>query len=101
MNEVLEFIQDFKKENPVVIEKLFFEGYCYYFSVILIERFGGEMWYLEIANHFITKIDGQFYDIKGLVILPEKPALWTDFKVLDESHTRRIIRDCIKKKRRE
>lgn len=38
---------------------------CYPFSRLLISVFGGEMYY--DSNHVITKINGVFYDSKGIV----------------------------------
>ena len=38
---------------------------CYLFSRLLISVFGGELYY--DSDHVITKINGVFYDSKGIV----------------------------------
>ena len=64
MNEqVLKFINDFKKQYPKELEDVFSNGYCYWFAMILNSRFGvidTEIYYLPIQNHFITKIQDKF-----------------------------------------
>ena len=65
-NEILKFITDFRrfdKDNTII--KTFTEGYCYYFAIILQERFGGQILYDPIAGHFITFINNKYYDITG------------------------------------
>ena len=65
-NEIQEFIRGFKRyDRSDVLIKTFLEGYCYYFAVILQERFGGEILYEPIEGHFITKIGCSYYDIRG------------------------------------
>jgi len=72
-NEVLEFIEKFKQyEQGDVLHRTFTNGYCYYFAIILQERFGGEILYDPIEGHFVTRIlDDYFgihlYDITGEV----------------------------------
>lgn len=41
------------------------EETCYPFSKLLMSVFGGELYY--DSNHVITKIEGVFYDSKGIV----------------------------------
>ena len=92
---VSQFIEKFKfKHNKELIE-VFTTGNCYYFAVILKERFNGEIFYLPIANHFICKIENKYYDITGELNPSEHPYQWSQYKFEDEKHYNRIVRDCI------
>ena len=94
----MDFIIKFKGKYAQALEDTFLFGYCYYFAKMLEERFNGEIYYLPIANHFITKIDNFFYDIKGLIIsMEEKPYSWKDYQCLDELEVTRIKKYCILK----
>ena len=95
MKEVLKFIQRFKFEAASALETVFTEGNCYYFAIILHDRFGGEIYYLPIDNHFICKIRNSFYDIKGLVNPEETPIKWSDMPTYDAALYKRIVRDCM------
>lgn len=99
--EVLEFIEKFKFHEPKIIEYLFMNGNCYYFAVILKDKFNGEIYYLPIANHFVCKIDNDFYDITGFCSINEKPYLWDTFEKIESTHKERIVRDCIDFKTRK
>lgn len=67
-DEVKEFIRRFcRYEENRVLEQTFTEGMCYYFAIILQERFGGEILYDKVENHFVTLIKGKLYDITGNV----------------------------------
>lgn len=97
-NQIITFINDFKAMHPKEIEDVFLYGYCYYFAKILEHRFNGEIYYLPIMNHFITKINGDFYDIKGLILYTsEEPYLWENYDEVDVIEYNRIVRDCIRK----
>ena len=102
MNEIETFIYNFKHIKSSIIEDLFLYGDCYYFSIILQERFSNSKKvitkYLTIDNHFVTEIDGQIYDIRGNItdiIDKNQLVTWSDYKTIDETHYNRIIRDCI------
>lgn len=90
MKKILEFIKGFEP-----VKDFFLYGYCYWFAVILSQRFGGEIWYLPIENHFICKIDDRCYDVSGEVIPRRVVFKWDKYP--DELEKRRIIRDCINK----
>lgn len=63
MDKILEFIKVFQSESNL---KLFKEVSCYWFSVILHERFtNSEIYYNPDEVHFATKIQGSLYDISG------------------------------------
>ena len=93
MDKVISFIDKFKFAYKGELEFVFTSGNCYYFAVILKERFGGEIYYLPIDNHFVCKIDKEYYDITGKAGFNEKPYKWDSYP--DELEKKRIIRDCI------
>lgn len=102
MNEVEKFIYKFKFLNPQVAEDLFLYGDCYYFAIVLQERFKYThdviIKYFEIDNHFVTDINGRLYDIRGDItdIVDSKQLKdWDDMEEYDELLYKRIIRDCI------
>lgn len=94
-NKVLKFINDFKKQYPLELEDVFCNGYCYWFSDMLCNRFNGEKYYLPIMNHFITRIGNDFYDIKGKVIPDEEVYMWKTYNEVDFLEYQRILRDCV------
>ena len=59
IDEVLEFIyRRFPKDSDWV------NGNCYYFSLILQDRFpGGEIYYDVIDGHFLYCYNGKYYDL--------------------------------------
>jgi len=66
--DVLDFINGFyEHDRGCVIYDTFMRGYCYYFAVILKERFGGTILYASYDGHFIIDIDGEHYDVTGNV----------------------------------
>lgn len=95
MDYVEEFIHKFKFKYSKELEIVFTSGNCYYFAMILKERFNGEIYYLPIENHFICKIENKYYDIKGKIEVNETPYKWSSFIYHDEKLYKRIIRDCI------
>ena len=99
MNTVEKFINKFKYLNPSAAEDLFLYGDCYYFAIILKERFPEAIIkYMVIKNHFIADIDGRLYDIRGDItdIINEDYIIeWSDMELYDELVYQRIIRDCI------
>ena len=90
-----DFIRKFKFKYNSELEYIFTSGNCYYFALILRDRFNGEIYYLPIENHFICKIDNGFYDITGKIEPKEHPYKWSTFKYEDEALYKRIVRDCI------
>lgn len=76
----------------------FSNGYCYYFSIMLNTRFpDGEIWYDLIENHFIFKLENNFYDINGNItsehLNNSSIVKWDDYN--DDSHKQRIIKYSI------
>lgn len=84
---VLQFIKRFTDNKWVT-------GNCYYFAIILKERFNGIIYYDVINSHFITLIDNIYYDFNGIII-PDKPIKWDSFKEYDYIQYNRIIKEII------
>lgn len=72
-------------------------GNCYYFAVILKERFGGDIYYDDIFGHFAVMIDGELYDWRGqhTRTSEEHWIKWDDYDEYDPLLKQRIIRDCV------
>ena len=95
--DILNFIEKFKFLEKQTIERLFTRGNCYYFAIILKERFKyGDIYYLPITNHFVWKYNGKYYDICGEYGTNEKAYKWEAFKKQDELLAKRIERDCLR-----
>lgn len=95
MNEILKFIEKFKFKYKEELVEVFTTGNCYYFAIILKERFNGEIYYMPIINHFICKIENKYYDITGEVNPSEHPYKWSEYKLEDKKHTNSITKYCI------
>lgn len=72
-------------------------GNCYYFALILADRFGGNLYYDVINGHFLCKIDDYFFDYDGIYQPDEKDYLveWNKFDEYDSIQKERIIKDVI------
>lgn len=91
-DEVLDFIK-----KRFSIDCNWTNGNCYYFAVILKERFGGLIMYDVVNGHFAVYIDGILYDWHGIVIWEDLSYYveWDKFDDYDSLQKQRIIRDCI------
>lgn len=59
------FIEYFKRHDKNnAVENTFLYDQCYYFAIILKERFNGVILY-DTEGHFVTKIEDHLYDIRG------------------------------------
>ena len=92
---ILDFIfRRFHNENDDKEESKWMNGNCFYFAVILSTRFCGEVYYDLVNGHFVTKIDGAYYDWTRIANIDEKNLVdWFEYR--DHVHKERIIRDCI------
>ena len=94
MNEVLDFI----KRRWYNTKAHWTDGNCYWFSLILTQRFSlFKIYYLPIVGHFIAgdPITGEYYDALGQYELKEEPILFNELKIKDELWYSHIVRDCI------
>lgn len=80
------------------------DGNCYYFALILKEKFGGIICYDVIDGHFVLRIYDSFdkpyyhyYDYNGIVNTQGKHHYveWDTFYEYDLKQMLRIQRDCI------
>lgn len=90
-DEVLEFIQRrFKNDCRWV------DGNCYYFSIILKDRFPeGKIFYDITYGHFVFKYHNEFYDWTGAVSPQGCLIEWESFDKYDSLLRQRIVRDCV------
>ena len=89
-NEVVEFIRRrFKADSN------WLDGNCYYFAVILCERFPiFNIYYAPVAGHFVAGYTGEFYDWRGKYD-EEIPVFLSDIEKEDPAWYRIIVRDCV------
>lgn len=95
--KILDFIKKFKGDNDNILEDLFLHGYCYYFSLMLSNRFSGTIYYLPVSCHFICCINAKYYDITGEVYITEPLYIWDQYKYFDSSDYHRVVKYCINK----
>lgn len=91
MNMVLEFIN-----KRFQTDCNWTSGNCYFFALILADRFNGDIYYDVINGHFITKVADTFYDWNGIVESNNCYVKWSDMDKYDSLVKQRIIRDCIR-----
>ena len=92
VSEICEFI---KRRFPT--DQDWTNGNCYYFSLILKNRFGGKIYYDVVNGHFVTRIDNQYFDYNGIVDTEGRTLIeWDRFCEYDRKQKKRIKRDCIK-----
>lgn len=71
-------------------------GNCYYFALILKDRFPqGEVYYDVINGHFVFGLNGRYYDWDGKTKASNVVIKWSRFDSYDEAQMARIIRDCL------
>ena len=74
------------------------DGNCYYFALILQDRFGGDIYYDVIDGHFACMIAGVLYDWSGIVDDSEDDGhrwiAWDRFYEYDSLQFERIVKDC-------
>jgi len=91
MTKILEFI---KRRFPTDCNWL--SGNCYYFSLILKDRFpSGTIYYDVIYGHFIFKYEDYYYDWTGFIEPKGYLVDWEKFDEYDNLQKQVVIRDCI------
>ena len=90
---ILHFIKKFSDFGNQVVE-CFTEGNCFWFAMVLVMEFAGEIYYDPIVGHFATMIDGVMYDITGAV---ENTSDFVSLEEIrkDELLWARLQRDCV------
>lgn len=70
---------------------------CYYFAMMLKARFPQAVLYYDVIDcHFLSKIDGKFYDWKGLRETGDNTLVeWDKFAEYDKNRMQAVIRGCI------
>lgn len=67
---VLTFIGQFlyhKEDTSDMLKRIFIEGYCYYFGIMLQHAFpGGKLLWAAPNDHIVYQYQGQYYDISGI-----------------------------------
>lgn len=96
--EVLDFIKGMRQYGKSVVD-LFTRGYCYYFCIILKERFGDEVeiYYDVVEGHMVSKIGDSFFDIT--VEIEYNKYMKSFPKEIDAAQLNIIIRDVILKEK--
>jgi len=70
---------------------------CYYFALILKDRFpGGAIYYDVINGHFSYSYNDNHYDHTGIIKPDGYLVSWDEFDNYDSIQKQRIIRDCLK-----
>lgn len=90
--KVLMFIRRFRCAATI---RIFTQGGCYWFAHILAERFGGEIMYNDIDNHFVCLIAKRCYDITGPVANTRGYVPWSLYKKSEPLNSKRITTQCI------
>lgn len=72
-------------------------GNCYYFAVILRERFStGSIWYDTVNGHFVFEYEGNFYDWTGSIDVDMTNLVqWEWFPAYDSEQYSRIVAQCV------
>lgn len=71
-------------------------GNCYYFSLILKDRFpGGQIIYEPVVGHFMYKLENKCYDYLGAHKVPEFFYIWEELEKQDKKLYSRLQRDCL------
>lgn len=62
--EIIDYIKEFSKYGKQVKE-CFSLNNCYWFAIILKEKFDGDIMFNEMENHFSCRVNKKLYDITG------------------------------------
>lgn len=89
--EIIEFIyRRFK------IDCNWLDGNCYYFAVILKDRFpSGLIYYDVISGHFVFKYENSYYDWTGEISPSKVVVEWNKFDEYDSLCKKRVVDGCI------
>ena len=94
--EVLDFIRRrFDGAKGTKCHSEWTDGNCYWFALILSERFDGEILYDPVAGHFVTRIKDKAFDWNGVYESGNDMIPWVLFGQEDPIWWRRVMRDCV------
>lgn len=94
MKTINEFLEGMRNEGTV---KVFTEGYCYWFAMILKERFDGELMYNPVQGHFCCRVNGELWDITGEVQDDGNWQEWWLYQMNEPLDAERVRKACILK----
>lgn len=101
-DEIIAFIKSFKYVFEEEIEHSFSYGNCYYFCIILCDRFryiNPEIYFNPIHVHFATCIGNRLYDIKGGFPFTDGWISWNEFVQIHPTESIKIMNQCVYLKR--
>lgn len=84
---------------PLDVWHSWINGNCYYFALILKDRFpGGDIYYDTIYGHFVYKYGTKYYDWSGVYHPRKEDDLipWKSFKEYDSTRYNRIVENCLR-----
>lgn len=91
-NQIEDFIARRFQDNDMS----FIEGNCYYFAIILCDRFPKlKIYYEPIEGHFLAGDGINFYDANGKYDLRFQPKLFEEIQKEDPLWAKRIRKSCI------
>lgn len=93
--EIIRFIDRFTRQGQLKDTiTTFTDGCCFWFAFILHTRFpDSTIMYDPVIGHFITRIHGHDYDIRGDVTGKYEAYSWDDgTEQFEKAH---VIRDCV------
>lgn len=94
MKTINEFLEGMRNEGTV---KVFTEGYCYWFAMILKERFDGELMYNPVQGNFCCRVNGELWDITGEVQDDGNWQEWWLYQMNEPLDAERVRKACILK----
>lgn len=84
--KIKELINSIRNSHPD-IERLYLEGQCYNFAVILRTQFsGGDFWYSYLEGHMYYHLNGRWYDIRGEHLKEPRGSCKYNFKDGDPAY---------------
>ena len=90
--KIIKLINSIRNSNPDAV-RLYTNGECYNFALILRSMFNGEIFYSRIEGHVWFKYEGLYYDINGVCFNIPK-----DIELLDHVYGHRPHRWSRRKK---
>lgn len=73
------------------------DGNCYYFALILKDRFpGGAIYYDVVYGHFVYCINGRYFDWSGEITPKGKLVEWESIDKYDYFVKQRVFEGCVR-----